>query len=272
MTQWKPKLIQDEQSGIPDLFPTETPAEGPRGSDPWMYYARRATHPTEPGWIFPRETTPNYRAKYMKAGWVPLDQFGTFVYGLWGNIAVQDVAGVHFDSSRENYRVFFQKNGAEHMPVDQVIAFGWHLDPPYKQITFPQLEGLEIPVFQCLDCNHAPFAASAHLRIHLLSTHNYSRTELNVYAEEAGLTWSRRHGDREIAPEAPVLPMPAIDLTPTTPTAMSCSECDFVTKSSSKRPKSSLRMHMRTHASPEPELVAVGVSEETTQGGSTPIS
>jgi hypothetical protein len=256
MTDWRPKLVQNDQDGLPDLNAAPVQKAEQKGSDPWMYYARRANHPTEPGWIYTKDANSHHRAKYMKVGWVPLDQFGTFIYGQLGNDAIVDTNGNIFDSSRENYRVFFQNGGAAHMPVDQVISYGWHRRPPYRQVTFPQLEGLTIPDFQCLECTHAPFVATAHLRTHLMQTHGYSRTELNVYAQDAGLTWERRVAEHEKA--SAKVPEAVADLTPTDPVPLTCDVCDWTTPQG-KKPIPSLRMHKRKHIE-SPVLVGEGAS------------
>lgn len=258
MTQWRPKLIESEdQRGVPDLNPPPMQRKEQKGSDPWMYYARRATHPTEPGWIYPKDANSHHRSKFMKVGWIPLDQFGSFIYGQLGNDQVLDANGNLFDSSRENYRVFFQKGGAPHMPVDQVIAFGWHRRLPYKQVVFPQLEGLDIPEFQCLECTHAPFVATSHLRVHLMQTHGYSRTELNVYAQDAGLTWERRIAQHE---RAMADPEPTVaDMTPAGPVPLTCDQCDFTTPEG-KNPGISLSAHKRKKHVESPALVVAGAS------------
>ena len=265
MTQWKPTLVEDTARGIPKLNPTPLDEVATRGSDPWMYYARRDTHPSQPGWIYCKPSTPNDRAKFVRVGWVPLDQYGSFIYGQRGNTEVKDANGVMFGSSDENYRVFFQKGGAPVMPVDQVIAYGWHRQAPYANddgtpMDFPQLAGLDIPEYQCLECNHAPYVATAHLRTHLLQTHQYSRIELNSYAQDSGVTWERRPNQHE-TPSTPAA-APAPTLTHVALLRLCCDECDFQTPADSKRPSQSLRMHQRKHASP----VLAGVSEETTHG------
>jgi|TARA_R110000824_G_scaffold10817_6_gene47363 hypothetical protein len=275
MTQWKPQYVPAaEQSGVPDLNPPPMETEGVRGSDPHIYMARRRSHPTQPGWIIPRDSTANQQAKYIKAGWEPLEQYGSFVYGQFGNDAVKDVNGVHFDSSKENYKVFFQRGGAPAMPVDQVIAYGWHLRPPYKGVVFPQLEGLNIPSFQCEECDHAPFVATTHLKIHLESTHNYTRMELTAYAKDIGISWERRVEEHEKPNLEKAEPFSSLgeitgpELNEEKPVSeiLSCDECDYQTNADHSRPSQALAMHQRKHASPAPELVVAGVSEETTHG------
>ena len=99
-----------------------------------------------------------------------------------------------------------------------------------------------------MECDHAPFAATTHLRIHL-------RTELNVYAQDASLTWERRRGQHEVQAK-PVEP-PVVNLTPTVEPPLRCDECSYTTNPAKKQPAQALRMHKRTHVSPEP--VAAGV-------------
>ncbi len=273
MTQWKPKFVPaTEQRGLPDLNPPPLEVEGGGGTVPHIYYARRDTHPTQPGWIINRDSHPIQQAKYIKGGWTPREEFGSFVYGMFGNDQVKDANGVLFDSAKEPYRVFFQRGGAEHMPVDQVIAYGWHITPPYKGVKFPQVDNLDIPRFQCAECPHRPFVASIHLKTHLESTHKYTRMELIQYANDEDISWERRieHHEQVAAAEAEPETFPDLNLSDDpvleTETVLSCDDCDYTTPADSKQHKTALRMHRRIHASPEPEPVAAGVSEETTHG------
>ena len=179
----------------PTLFPEK--AEVTRTELNFLLYWRKPPS----NWIVCAPGWPQEYAKRLKRGWTPLPQYGTFTPGLKS----EDSRGHDFNPHREPWRIIFQKGGAEEFPVDQVIAYNLHLAPPYKEVAFPQLEGVEVDVLDCPECNTQPFHATDHLAQHLRIRHEYTRVDLKVYGEEMGIDFTRRTRKRaevrKLAPE-----------------------------------------------------------------------
>lgn len=126
-------------------------------------------------------------AKRMRRGWEPLLQYGTFMPGMKST----DTRGHRFNAHREPWRVIFQKGGTAEFPLDQVIAYNWHLAAPYAEVTFPQLEGVEVEVLDCPECEVQPFHEAQHLAQHLRIRHDYTRLELTQYGKEMEIDFTR---------------------------------------------------------------------------------
>ena len=238
--QWQAPIPQNEGAGgIPTLNPSALDVEKDP-SDPSMYYRRRSDHPTQSNWIIMKSAQPANRAKFMKVGWVPLDEYGTFIHAQRST----DANGVAFDATREKWRVIFQRDGAKAFPLDQVIAYRWHARPPYKEVVFPQLEGVSVPQFDCPQCSWSHVEAS-YLKTHLEVAHAYTRTEIVAYSKDSGIVFERRTAKPEEV-KAPVV----LEMTSEPPSTLRCDQCDYETKTESKRPEQALRMHKRTHKLP----------------------
>ncbi len=166
----------------PTLFPDK--AEVQAAELNFLLYWRKVTN----GWIVCAPGWPQEYAKRLKRGWTPLPQYGTFVPGR----VSEDARGHRFDAHREPWRVIFQKGGAEEFPLDQVIAYNWHLTPPYREVEFPQLKGVDVDVLDCPECNLPPFHETDHLAQHLRIRHEYTRVDLKVYGEEMGIAFTRK--------------------------------------------------------------------------------
>ena len=246
-TQWQAPIEQKAAAPVPTMNPSELDAkEVP--TDPSMYYRARADHPSMPGWILMKQAAPQNRARFVQYGWTPLDEFGTFIHAQKS----KDANGVKFNSTNHgNWRVLFQRGGASMFPVDQIVAYGWHLRPPFKEAVFPQMADVEVPEFLCPQCSKS-YPDATYLKTHLVSRHDYTRMEIVAYAKDSGITFER-HGARP-APE----PVPKV-LDMTTPPAerLSCDQCGFVTKEDSKRPKQSLSTHQRMSHNELPVQVPV---------------
>lgn len=94
--------------------------------------------------------------------------------------------------------------GVEEFPASQIIAYRWHLDPPIPGLQFPQLEGMEIEVFECPMCDRASFCEAMHLADHLTVAHKWDRRDLREYSEETGINFMPKRGPkRKWEPKAP---------------------------------------------------------------------
>lgn len=236
-----PPPAEGEPGGPPSLYPS--PQESVRPDlNFFIYYQRPKRGHDDDGWIVPKPGWPNERAKWTKKGWIPLDQYGKFVPGEDS----RDVRNVKFSAFRESYRVFFQKGGAPAMPVSQIIAYGWHRRKPYREVEFPQLEGVTWTDYLCPACATAPFNAALHLADHLTIRHKWSWADLREYGKSMGYDFTRSAG----AVSKPAVPQPApppvMDMTPIeAPNDLTCSECGWRPAPTNKRPVQAVNLHRR---------------------------
>lgn len=157
----------------------------------FMYYKK------PDGWIVPAPGHPNAFASKVQRGYTPLPQYGTFTPGE----SSVDVRGIPFNAHVEMWRVIFQKNGAEAFPIEQIIAYKWHITPPYGGVVFPQMEGVDVPQLDCPECDLSPCHDVADLATHLRIRHGYTRTDLRVYGDEIDIKFDRKRTKVRIRPE-----------------------------------------------------------------------
>lgn len=176
----------------PSLYPEV--AEVKETSLNFFTYYRKAD-----GWIVSAPGWPQEFAKRIRQGWTPLTQYGSFTPGRKS----QDSRGQGFDAVREGWRMGFQKGGeafAREFPVAQIVAYNWHLTPPYREVAFPQIAGMDIPAFECPECVRPPLGAVSGLATHLRIKHDYSRVDLREYGKEIGVDFTAK-SDRQQAAE-----------------------------------------------------------------------
>jgi len=200
----------------------------------WMYYR------LPNGWISPAPAHPLEQAKRVERGQKPLKQYGQFEYDPFEI----DANGQRWNVRDEPYRMIFQKGGETEFPVDQVIAFRWHLRPPYQEATFPQLEGVFWETYECPDCEQAVFTslskgyAPQDMISHLRLGHGWSRAEVAEYAREVGISFKRARKTHEPAPvEVKTLEAERSE-------KFRC-ECGWAPLKDAKRPDVSLRWHKK---------------------------
>ena len=216
----------------PSLFPDRIETAAPPGRGLHGYYRRGAN-----GWIVVAATTPANRSHYEYKGFTQLPQYGEFRNGTTGGSAREaDVNGVAWNPADEPWRLILQKGGAKEFPLAQVIAFRWHVRPPYRDVVFPQLEGAEITNYQCPECDRGLFSdlnpqkAAQDLKTHLTSkidnAHAYAPADLRELGKEWGINFdSARMG------KSPVRTEPC--------------GCGYAPPADSKNAGASLRMHRR---------------------------
>lgn len=180
----------------PSLYPAPADVEvhGARGLH--GYYRNKQ------GWIVVQSTTPANRSATEYKGGRFLPQFGEFANGTSGGKAQErDDRGYPWNPADEPWRLIFQRKGASEFPVDQVLAYHWHLTPPYREVEFPQLDGLEVTDYFCPECDKGifsslePLEAAAMLRTHLtsgLERHEYRPEDLRVLGEREGIDFFSR--------------------------------------------------------------------------------
>ena len=150
--------------------------------------------------------------------------------------------------------MIFQLGGAKEFPVEQIIAYRWHVRPPYREVQFPQLAGVEITNYGCPECEKGIFAsvnpseAAQMLRTHLTSAidaqHRYSPTDLTSLGKEWGIDFdSARMGRRSVRVERPEEPQVSEPLVLTKAKEYKCLACGFTPAEDNKRPWLALSNH-----------------------------
>lgn len=87
---------------------------------------------------------PNWPTEYMQhieMGWTSLRRYGEFVLQQAG-----------WNVNREPYRMLFANGGAKEFGQAQIVSHNWHRRPPYKGVTFPQLDRTLIADATCKFC------------------------------------------------------------------------------------------------------------------------
>ena len=190
----------------PSLFPDQIEMAAPPGRGLHGYYRRG-----DGGWIVVAATTPANRSHYEYKGFTHLPQYGEFKNGTsGGSPKEQDARGVAWNPADEPWRLILQKGGAKEFPVSQIIAYHWHVRPPYRDLEFPQLADVKIIDYQCPECDRGLFSslnaarAAQQLKTHLTSkidnAHTYTPTDLRELGKEWGLNFdSARMGKKPVA-------------------------------------------------------------------------
>lgn len=248
----------------PSLYPEPYDAPEPPGRGRHGYYKK------PDGWIVVAATTPSNRRDYEYKGFIYLPQYGEFVNGSAQPRAAakeRDARGNPWNPALEPWRLIFQRGGAKEFPVDQIIAYRWHIHPPYREVQFPQLAGNEITNYGCPECDKGIFSsvnpreAALMLRTHLTSAidgqHKYTPADLNALGKEWGIDFeSARAGRRSVTTVAGVQEEP-IDVTPATK-EYRCQACGY--EPTGKAPWLALRNHKCT-------LAPAGAAQEGVENG-----
>ena len=208
----------------PSLYPEIIERATPPSKGEHAYYRRRSD-----GWILTAGAWQSMKADMEFKGLDYLPKYGVFTYGTpWGDTN-KDRTGRNFNAIAEPWRLIFQTpGGAEEFPVTQIIAYRWHIRPPYREVKFPRLDGIEVFDFFCPECETGIFSAVEQtealeqLRIHLTSrtndAHSYRPEDLRALGQELDIDFfaPRRRRSARQAPasiEAQVLEAPVIDVT-----------------------------------------------------------
>ena len=190
---------------LPSLFPEIQEAATPPGRGEHAYY-RRSTD----GWIVTAPCWPSFESDMRFKGFVRLHQYGTFRCDMGEKN--KDLRGQPLDVIREPWRLILQQDGAKEFPISQLIAFRWHINPPYAKLKFKQLEGVNITTLYCPECEKGIFAhqeeaeAADQLRIHLMSgindRHRYTPGDMAELAKVWNIDlMPRRIGKRPVRQE-----------------------------------------------------------------------
>lgn len=240
----------------PTLFPDAVETKATELN--FYYYYRKPD-----GWIVSAAGWPQEYAKRIRQGWEALVQYGTFTPGQ----VSRDTRGVRFNPHLEPWRVICQKGGAKEFLVEQVIAYNWHLAPPYKEVEFPQLEGVEVDVLDCPECNVQPFHDPQHLAQHLRIRHDYTRLDLVTYGKEMGIDFSRRTGKDKIrrleVPEEKVKDMTIQEVE--RGDVCGIDGCTWAPTKRGKNPKAAMAAHRRLKHSVGRKTASEGATDGRTE-------
>ena len=192
----------------PTLFPEPVDVEIHGGRGLHGYYRNIK------GWIVVQPTTPANKEGTIFKGGIFLPHYGEFKNGTAGGKPMEsDDRGMPWNPAEEPWRLIFQRRGAEAFPLEQILAYHWHIRPPYREVEFPQLEGVDVTDYFCPECekgifSHAePLEAADQLKIHLTSgidrRHEYRTEDLTALGDREGIDFfsrsiSRRPVRREV--------------------------------------------------------------------------
>ena len=177
----------------PTLYPEPSKVEGLTAKGTHGYYRRPDNE-----WIVALPTSLGNDRDWQMKGLQRLIKYGEFFNGtMGGKPNTVDQNGNPWNPAEEPWRQILLRDGAREFPITQVLAFRWHLRPPYKEIKFPQLDGLSITNLDCPECDKGIFSslnpqeAAMMLKQHLTSQinaqHKYTPTDLRELAREWGL-------------------------------------------------------------------------------------
>ena len=195
-------------TNAPTLFPSPADVEVHGAKGFHGYYRNKA------GWIVVQSTTPaNKEGTIFKGG--EFLRYGEFANGTSGGAPREsDDRGMPWNPADEPWRLIFQRNGANEFPVEQILAYHWHINPPYREVVFPQLEGIAVTDYFCPECEKGifshpePLEAADMLKVHLTSgidrRHEYRTEDLAALGDREGIDFfSRSISRRSVRRDAP---------------------------------------------------------------------
>ena len=251
-----PRIDEDD---LPDLYPEiqEVEPDGWRGAHA---YVRRPD-----GWIASAPTSIGNKRDYEGRGFQYLLQYGEFIMSpANGTPMAKDHNGVPWNPFGEPWRKILQEGGAKEFGVPQLVSLRWHIKPPYRGVSFPQLDGVVVHDFQCPECERPTVfsstnrrEASRQLRVHLVSgkdeSHKYTVADLKILGTELGVDFGSRRVNAA-RPEQPAVTLEAvrqidldtpIDLATATHPAFRCDQCDYAPLLTDPMPSANLARHKK---------------------------
>lgn len=226
------------EMNIPTLYPEIEERAAPPGKGSHAYFKR-----LRDGWIVTHIAHPAAVQDMNFKGYVMMPQYGTWrMPGPGPGSAVPDKRGIPFSPVEEPWRLIFQhENGAAEFTVDQIVAYRWHIRPPYREVTFPQVEGIKIYDFFCPECDKGIFSSEYEqtavelLRQHLTSQfdkpHSYRPEDLRALGQQIDVDFfaERRVRGRPVRGDGRVLQPETEAEQPMTPTDgeafLVCNDC-----------------------------------------------
>lgn len=175
------------------LYPTPAQTDGQTTKGFHGYYRRPDNE-----WIVVAPTSMGNAHDWQLKGFERLTKYGEFANGTTGGKPnITDDNGNPWNPADEPWRQIFLRGGEREFPITQVLAYRWHLRPPYKEVKFPQLGGLNVTNLECPECDKGVFASlnpqeavswlKQHLTSQINAQHKYTPTDLRELAREWGL-------------------------------------------------------------------------------------
>jgi len=266
----------------PSLYDAEEPESKDVESGRYLYARRPTTYGSQRGWIVQAPAWGSALKNYRGRRFTFLEEYGEFVITSgdkqktdYARIKERDAVGRPWHTYHEPWRMLFQKGGAKEFPLDQIIAYHWHVLPPYREATFPQLEdfykhGGTITDYECPECDNRIVVFSSQnqreaarmLRIHLTSAindrHKYSVADLRALGQDWGIDFeSSRVGrarrllkEMQTQEEADPLATGWVMQEPTELEDLKnleyqCDVCAWAPLKTNKNPSGALRFHKR---------------------------
>jgi hypothetical protein len=130
------------------------------------------------GWIAVGPGLETAQADYwQKRGRIPLLEY-SYTDRLDPRTGLRQTIEIAADRLNTDYRWYwlFKNGGAHVFPIEQIVAYHWHLEPPYglPKSVFPQLEEYEVPEpYWCAACagDTNPHNSESELLTHAMITH-----------------------------------------------------------------------------------------------------
>lgn len=178
----------------------------------------------------------------IRLGWKPLIEY-SFTDRVSSKTGQRDTIETSLDrlNTPAKFYWFFVNGGAHLFPIEQIVAYHWHLVPPFNlpKSVFPQLLEWDVPeAYYCPACagNTPPCNSIEQVVTHLMITHRMTLVQtrelqqstndfLDTPRAASGLAIRRKAQAIERAAEAQDL-TPSIDLPP--PTMNICNDCGEV--------------------------------------------
>jgi len=159
------------------------------------------------GWIVVAQAHANAFREYLMRGFTPLEKYG-FISVKAGS------PDEHLKTNEATERLLTLPGGIAEFCPEQIIAYHWHIDPPIEGLKFPQMEGVEVDIFECPECSNVIFSKVTDLVSHLRIRHDWTRRDMQEFAKDIGIDLlpkritRRTYRQKETAPERPVVEIP----------------------------------------------------------------
>ncbi len=221
-----------------------------------IYY--RKSGGLEDGWITHGDSESGTKLRdHLIRGFQPLMKYGVITGFLDRDQKEPDPASIWGPILRH-------PDGPAEFPVEQIVAYRWHVDPPIPGVRFPQLQGMKVTQYQCPACSRAPFgelkrgeevvlSAIKDLGNHLTIMHKWDRLALLRWGDRVGIDFDSVDA-RQVIPYDYEEAGPEIeDVVVETKASSDCPKCDWKQRVGVKRPDVALRGHTQA-AHPEPVM------------------
>lgn len=108
------------------------------------------------GWIVRNQAAPTESERNRRKGMVSLDDYGEF-FEFNKDEPLGRGKKVWYPRL-EPYRRILLNDGAKEFCIEQIVESGWHVKPPYKGVSFPQMDGVKVYDEKCGVCGKKFYA------------------------------------------------------------------------------------------------------------------